>query len=90
MCITAIQETMYRDKNAFESEGYRIFKGKIGSIETNNAAYLETSFAVSCRILNSVIDLQSFISRISLLCISYTNKTYTIVNAHALIKKKKG
>lgn len=85
--IAAVQETRFTDKEAFESEGYRIFKGKTGERVASNIPHLGTAFVVSCRILNSVIDFQSFNGRISTLSIRCTNKLYTLVNVHAPINR---
>lgn len=81
--IAAIQETRFTDEQVFESEGYRIFKGKPGKRVIQTIPHLGTGFVVNKKILDSIINFTSTNSRISTLSFRSMNKVYTIVNVHA-------
>lgn len=85
--LTAIQETRYTDEHAFDSQGYRILKGKIGRRRMKNVPHLGTGFIVSHKMLDSVIEFSSPNSRVSLLTFRCSNKIYTVVNVHAPINE---
>lgn len=86
--ITALQETRYTDENVFDSEGFRIYKGKKGVRIMKNTPHLGTGFIINKNILDSILDFESHNERLSLLTFKSTNKIYTIVNAHAPINKE--
>lgn len=82
--ILAIQETRFSDENHFNSENYRIYKGKPAiTIPGRNLKLFGTGFVVHKSILDSVMDFTSKSERISTLTIRSGNKAYTLVNAHA-------
>lgn len=81
--IAAIQETRYTDQNNFDSEGYRIFKGKKGKPVGKNVPNLGTAFIVDKKILDSIVSFSSCNSRISILSFKSMNKIYSVVNVHA-------
>lgn len=81
--ILALQETRYRDENAFESEGYRIYKGKPAIKNKQNVSILGTAFMVKRNLTESITNFTSPSERISLLSFRSANKGYTIINAHA-------
>ena len=85
--IAAVQETRFTDEHIFESEGYRIFKGKPGKRVIKNIPQLGTAFIVSCKILNSVTDFHSPNGRLSILSFTCANKSCTLVNVHAPINR---
>lgn len=81
--IAAVQETRFTDTHPFESEGFRILKGKVGKRVMKNVPHLGTAFIVSCKILDSIIDFQSPNGRLCTLAFRSTNKIYTVINVHA-------
>lgn len=85
--ITALQETRYIDENNFDSEGFRIYKGKVGKRIMKNTPHLGTGFIINKTILDSIINFESLSERLSTLTFKSANKVYTIVNAHAPINE---
>lgn len=83
--ILALQETRFLDEETFESDGFRIFKGKTGDKIMKNVPHLGTAFIVNKKFLNNVIDFKSKNSRLSQITIKSRNKRYTLINAHAPI-----
>lgn len=81
--ITAVQETRFTDECSFESEGFRVLKGKPGRRVTKNIPHLGTGFIVNKKIVNSILDFSSVCGRLSTLSFKSINKAYTIVNFHA-------
>lgn len=81
--VLAIQESRFMDEHHFDTENFRIYKGK-PAIQINNGPYLfGTAFAVHHSIKDAVIDFNSTSERISTLSIKSANKAYTLINAHA-------
>lgn len=83
--ILALQETRFVDEDTFESDGFRIFKGKVGNRKMKNMPHLGTAFMVRKKFLDSVTDFRSVNARLSFLTIKALNKKYTLINAHAPI-----
>lgn len=85
--ILALQETRFTDEEDMESDGFRIFKGKVGKRAMKNMPHLGTAFIVDNKMLNSVADLKKINNRLSTLTIKAKNKKYTLINAHAPINE---
>lgn len=85
--ITAVQETRFVDTDTFDSQGFRIYKGKVGNRVMKNMPHLGTAFIIDKTILHSIVEFDSQSERISSLTFKSTNKMYTIVNAHAPINE---
>ena len=86
--ITALQETRYTDEHHFDSEGFRILKGKPGKRVAKNIPQFGTGFIVSKNIVNSIVEFKSINERLSILNIKSANKVYSIVNVHAPTNEK--
>ena len=81
--ITALQETRFTDEGHFNSENFRIYKGKPAIKVGDKLPLLGTGFAVHNSVLDSVIDFASPNERVSLLSVKSANKAYTLINVHA-------
>ena len=81
--IIAFQESRYKDEHTFDSEGYRIYKGKPGERVMPNCPHFGTGFIIDKSIIDSVTTFKSCSGRISTLTIKTANKIYTLINGHA-------
>lgn len=81
--IVAIQETRFIDEEHFDTENYRIYKGKPATRINEGPKLFGTAFAVHKSIKDSIIDFHSPSERISTLSVKSANKAYTLINAHA-------
>ena len=81
--IIAFQESRYTDEYPFDSEGYRIYKGKPGKRVMANCPQFGTGFIVDKSILDSVTTFKSYSGRLSTMTIKSANKIYTLINGHA-------
>lgn len=81
--ITALQETRFMDEGHFNTENFRIYKGKPAVKSRDKLPLFGTGFAVHNSALDSVIDFSSPNERVSLLSIKSANKAYTLINVHA-------
>lgn len=73
------------DEEPFETDGYRVLKGKVGKRVMKNVPHLGTGFIVNQKIFDSIIDFYSISSRLSVLRFKCVNKKYTMINFHAPI-----
>ena len=81
--ITALQETRFTDEDHFNSEKFRIYKGKPAIKVRDKHPLLATGSAIHNSVLDSVIDFTSPSERISLLSVKSGNKAYTLINVQA-------
>lgn len=81
--ITALQETTFLDEGHFNTDNFRIYKGKPAIKIRDKIPLLGTGFAIHNSVLDSVIDFTSPSERISLLSIKAANKAYMLINVHA-------
>ena len=80
--ILAIQETRYTDENHFDTENYRIYKGK-PAIRKGTPTMFGTGFAVHKSVRDNILDFNSISERISTITFKSGNKKYTVINVHA-------
>lgn len=80
--ILAIQETRFTDENHFNTENYRIYKGK-PAVRRGTPTLFGTGFAVHKSVTDNILDFNSISERISAITFKSGNKRYTIINAHA-------
>lgn len=81
--LMALQETRFTDSETMEYNGYRIFKSGTNRKVGKGAPLFGMAFAVDKDVLGSIIDVTPINNRLMTLRLRHTNKTYTIINAHA-------
>lgn len=82
--ILALQETRIMDENTADYGNYRIFKSKTDRRVGKGAPLLGMAFMVHKTILNSIKEINPINNRLMTMRVQCANKTYTLINAHAL------
>lgn len=85
ICILALQETRFLDKNPIESDGFRTYEGKPVIKNNSNIVNLVRAFMVKRNINESIINFTSLTESISLMSLRSANKAFSIINMHVSI-----
>lgn len=85
--ILGLQEMRNTCKEPYESQGFRFYQGIPGKRVMRNVPQFGTGFVIMKDIQHAIIDFKPYTERIATLSLKFTNKIYTIINAHAPTNK---